>query len=374
MRKLSLALALVAVLAFAGSAAAAESILVGTTTSTADTGLLDYLAPKILKDTGLDMRWIAVGTGKALEHGKNCDVDILMVHAPGAEKKFIAEGHGVSRTEFMFNDFVLVGPAKDPAKIKGRNAADSLKAVAAAGATFASRGDDSGTDKLEKGLWKHAGLAVPDKAAWYMQVGQGMMVTLRMAAERGAYTITDRGTWIAYDAKEHGKSGLVILSEGDMTFLGFLPRQKGQTKKLLARHAATGASLVFFERKDRLHATLALAAEVLGDREFAICRELTKQYEEFILGRLGGLAAAPLDVLGEVTVVIGPEALGGGVCLPQNAEADPAHSDPLALLDAVLAQERARGGKPKEIARRAAGRLGGALTAKEIYERMTRHE
>jgi len=164
------------------------------------------------------------------------------------------------------------------------------------------------------------------------------------------------------------------LPPAPMTFLGFLPRQKGQTKKLLARHAATGASLVFFERKDRLHATLALAAEVLGDREFAICRELTKQYEEFILGRLGGLAAAPLDVLGEVTVVIGPEALGGGVCLPQNAEADPAHSDPLALLDAVLAQERARGGKPKEIARRAAGRLGGALTAKEIYERMTRHE
>ncbi|OIO05316.1 MAG: tungsten ABC transporter substrate-binding protein [Desulfovibrionaceae bacterium CG1_02_65_16] len=216
MRKLSLALALVALLAFAGSAAAAESILVGTTTSTADTGLLDYLAPKVLKDTGLDMRWIAVGTGKALEHGKNCDVDILMVHAPGAEKKFIAEGHGVSRTEFMFNDFVFVGPAKDAAKIKGKNAADSLKSIAAAGATFASRGDDSGTDKLEKGLWKHAGLAVPDKAAWYMQVGQGMLATLRMAAERGAYTITDRGTWIAFDAKERGKSGLVILSEGDM--------------------------------------------------------------------------------------------------------------------------------------------------------------
>jgi tungstate transport system substrate-binding protein len=215
MRKFSLALTLLALLAFAGSAAAAEPILVGTTTSTADTGLLDYLAPKILKDTGLEMRWIAVGTGKALEHGKNCDVDILMVHAPGAEKKFIAEGHGVSRTEFMFNDFVLVGPAKDPAKIKGKSAADAFKTIESAKASFASRGDDSGTDKLEKGLWKHAGLAVPDKAPWYIQVGQGMMVTLRMAAERGAYTITDRGTWIAYEAKEHGKSGLMILSEGD---------------------------------------------------------------------------------------------------------------------------------------------------------------
>jgi len=214
MRQLSLALALVALLAFAGNAAAAESILVGTTTSTADTGLLDNLAPKILKDTGLDMRWIAVGTGKALEHGKNCDVDILMVHAPGAEKKFIDEGNGISRVEFMFNDFVLVGPAKDPAKIKGKGALESLKTIAAAKAPFASRGDDSGTHKLEQKLWKDGGLA-PDKDAWYIQVGQGMLVTLRMAAERGAYTITDRGTWIAYEAKDHGKSGLVILSEGD---------------------------------------------------------------------------------------------------------------------------------------------------------------
>ena len=218
MRKPSLALivlALLASLAFTGSALAAESILVGTTTSTADTGLLDYLAPKISHDIGLEMRWIAVGTGKALEHGKNCDVDVLMVHAPGAEKKFLADGFGVSRTEFMFNDFVLVGPAKDPARIKGKGAADSLKAIAAMKASFISRGDDSGTDKLEKGLWKVAGLAVPDRDPWYVQVGQGMLVTLRMAAERGAYTVTDRGTWIAYEAKDQGRSGLVILSEGD---------------------------------------------------------------------------------------------------------------------------------------------------------------
>ena len=121
MRKFSFVLTLLALLAFSGSALAAESILVGTTTSTADTGLLDALVPKVLKDTGLDMRWIAVGTGKALEHGKNCDVDILMVHAPAAEKKYIAEGNGVSRNEFMYNDFVIVGPAKDPAKVKGKS-------------------------------------------------------------------------------------------------------------------------------------------------------------------------------------------------------------------------------------------------------------
>jgi tungstate transport system substrate-binding protein len=214
MRKLISALALAATLAFAGGALAAEPILVGTTTSTADTGLLDYLQPKILKETGLDMRWIAVGTGKALEHGKNCDVDILMVHAPGAEKKFIEDGFGVSRAEFMFNDFVLVGPAKDPARVKGKPALDALKTIAAAKASFTSRGDDSGTHKLEQKLWKDAGLA-PDKDPWYIQVGQGMLVTLRMSAERGAYTITDRGTWIAFEAKDHGKSGLVILSEGD---------------------------------------------------------------------------------------------------------------------------------------------------------------
>lgn len=215
MRKLTVILALALTLAFAGAALAAETILVGTTTSTADTGLLDALVPKILKDTGLEMRWVAVGTGKALEHGKNCDVDILMVHAPAAEKKFIDEGHGVSRMEFMFNDFVLVGPLKDPAKIKGQGVADALKAIMAAKAPFASRGDDSGTHKAEQALWKNAGLAVPDKESWYIGVGQGMLVTLGLAAERGAYALTDRGTWIAYEAKHHGHPGLAILSEGD---------------------------------------------------------------------------------------------------------------------------------------------------------------
>ena len=215
MRKRIILMTLALAFVFASAALAAETILVGTTTSTADTGLLDNLVPKILKDTGLEMRWIAVGTGKALEHGKNCDVDILMVHAPAAEKKFIDEGHGVSRKEFMFNDFVLVGPVKDPAKIKGKGVADALTAIAGAKALFASRGDDSGTHKMEQSLWKSSGLALPDKESWYIGVGQGMLVTLRLAAERGAYTLADRGTWIAFEAKDHGKSGLAILSEGD---------------------------------------------------------------------------------------------------------------------------------------------------------------
>ncbi len=168
------------------------------------------------------------------------------------------------------------------------------------------------------------------------------------------------------------------LPPAPFTFLGFLPRQKGQAQKLLARHAATGASLIFFERKDRLAATLALAAGVLGDREFAVCRELTKQYEEFILGRLGALTDAPLDVLGEVTVILGPEALAP---LPGGAEAAGAGiaADPKALaqalLDAALAEEKARGGKPREVARRVVERLNGTvpgLTVKDVYDLLKR--
>jgi len=242
MRKLSLnktlALALLLAFACAGTAFAAEDIKLGTTTSTADTGLLDYLEPLVLKDTGLQMRWIAVGTGKALEHGKNCDVDVLMVHAPGAEKKFIEDGNGVSRAQFMYNDFVLVGPVKDPAKIKGKGVADSLKAIAAAKAPFASRGDDSGTHKMEKDLWKVASLPVPDKDSWYIGVGQGMLATLRIAAERGAYTLTDRGTWIKYEAKDQGKSGLAILSEGDKALLNQYSIVQLAPKCTKIKHAA----------------------------------------------------------------------------------------------------------------------------------------
>ena len=166
------------------------------------------------------------------------------------------------------------------------------------------------------------------------------------------------------------------LPPAPFTFLGFLPRQKGQAQKLLARHGATGASLIFFERKDRLAATLALAAGALGDREFAICRELTKQYEEFILGRLGALAATPLEVLGEVTVIIGPEALTPPAVLAgQDAAGGLGGSaptaDPKAALEAVLAEERARGGKPREVARRVAERVPG-LGVKEAYELLKR--
>ncbi len=153
------------------------------------------------------------------------------------------------------------------------------------------------------------------------------------------------------------------LPPAPFTFLGFLPRKTGDVKRLLARHAGSGASLVFFERKDRLAETLALAAQALGDREFAVCRELTKTHEEIFTGRLGALDLPKLAVLGEVTVVVGPEALGA---------AGPGMDGSGLDLDAVIAEEKARGGKPREVARRVAQRVG--ASAKDIYERMVNGE
>jgi len=195
------------------------TLMMATTTSTDDTGLLPVLAEAFKKDTGIELKWVAVGTGKALEHGKNCDVDVLLVHAPAAEKKFVEEGSGVNRTEVMYNDFVLVGPAADPAKIKGGKADAALAAIAATKAPFVSRGDDSGTHKMEQSLWKGANLPAPDKESWYASAGQGMMATLSMAGERGAYTLVDRGTYIAYDDQAKGKPALVVLVEGDKPLL-----------------------------------------------------------------------------------------------------------------------------------------------------------
>jgi 16S rRNA (cytidine1402-2'-O)-methyltransferase len=204
---------------------------------------------------------------------------------------------------------------------------------------------------------------------------QGQAVAL--ISDAGTPVLSDPGYRVARACREAGyrvtsvpgpSAPVVALSACGLppapyTFLGFLPRQKGQAKKLLARHAATAATLVFFERKDRLAATLSLAAEVLGDREFALCRELTKVYEEFILGRLGRLQDADLDVLGEITVVIGPEPVGE--TLPAGAM----QADQDALLAAVMAEEKARGGKPREVARRVAERVSG-MSVKEIYERL----
>jgi tungstate transport system substrate-binding protein len=212
-----LAVAVLALCAAVAAQAADKVLMMATTTSTDNTGLLPVLADAFKKDTGIELRWTAVGTGKALELGKNCDVDVLLVHAPKAEKEFVEAGNGLGRTEVMFNDFVVLGPKNDPAKIKGKTTAEALKAVAAAKAPFISRGDDSGTHKMELSLWKDAGLAAPDKETWYVQAGQGMLATIIMAAERSGYTLTDRATWFTYEAK--GDPALAVLVEGDKPLL-----------------------------------------------------------------------------------------------------------------------------------------------------------
>ncbi|HOQ09903.1 MAG TPA: extracellular solute-binding protein [Syntrophomonadaceae bacterium] len=167
-----------------------------TTTSTEDTGLLDYLLPEFTKDTGYEVQVIAVGTGQAIEMGEAGDVDVILVHSRAAEDKFVEEGYGVDRRDVMYNDFLIIGPADDPAGIKGEP--DVLKAFAAIKekqAPFVSRGDDSGTDKKEKGIWKKANIT--PEGDWYIEVGQGMGDTFRMADEKKAYTLIDRGTYLA---------------------------------------------------------------------------------------------------------------------------------------------------------------------------------
>ena len=198
----------------APSYAQEKVLMMATTTSTEDTGLLPVLAEAFKKKSGIELRWVGVGTGKALEIGRNCDADVLMVHAPDAEKKFMDEGAGKTRTQIMYNDFVLVGPQDDPAKVKGKTVAEALQAVAGAKAPFISRGDKSGTHMAELALWKAAGLEAPDKESWYVSSGQGMLQCLRMAAEKKGYVLADRGTWIKFEASPESK-GFSIVVEGD---------------------------------------------------------------------------------------------------------------------------------------------------------------
>jgi len=194
-------------------------LLMATTTSTDNTGLLDYLIPAFTQDTGIELKWVATGTGKALKLGQHCDVDVLMVHAPPAEKKYIANGFGTDRREIMYNDFVIIGPAADPAGIKGAKINAALAAIKSKQAVFVSRGDNSGTNKKEKLLWKAAAIAQPEKERWYIQTGQGMLSTINVAAERDGYTMTDRGTYIKYEATKKGNPPLKILVADDPILL-----------------------------------------------------------------------------------------------------------------------------------------------------------
>lgn len=187
-----------------------KRLRLATTTSTENSGLLDVIIPDFEKKTGIKVDVIAVGTGKALKLGENGDVDILMVHAPDAEKKFVADGFGSERTEIMYNDFIIVGPESDSAGIKGlKTATEAFAAIAEKKQVFISRGDDSGTNKKEIFLWKEAGVD-PDYS-WYMEVGRGMGSTLITASEKEAYTLTDRGTFLSMT----DKLTVIPLVEGD---------------------------------------------------------------------------------------------------------------------------------------------------------------
>lgn len=190
---------------------AQNEVILATTTSTQDSGLLDVLVPMFERQTGYQVKTISVGTGAALALGARGEADVVLVHAPDAEREWMAQGNGTERLLVMHNDFIVVGPEADPARVRGAGrAVDGLKRIADAGAPFVSRGDNSGTHQLELKLWREAGLD-PKGKPWYIESGTGMGQTLTIADQRQAYTLSDRATWLA----RKGQLGLSLLLEGD---------------------------------------------------------------------------------------------------------------------------------------------------------------
>lgn len=209
-----LLLAALAVVSLAASSAVAEErfITLASTTSTEQSGLFGHLLPQFKAETGIEVRVVAVGTGQALKLGERGDADALLVHDRAGEDRFVADGFGIDRRDVMYNDFVVVGPAADPAGIKGGNdAAAAFGKIAAAKAPFASRGDDSGTHRSELRLWKKVGVDVKAGGQWYRELGAGMGPTLNTAAGMNAYALADRGTWASFKNRQ----SLAILVDGD---------------------------------------------------------------------------------------------------------------------------------------------------------------
>jgi tungstate transport system substrate-binding protein len=206
---IAIGLALVACGSPAAGPSAEKSLILATTTSTQDSGLLDELLPAFTADTGWQVKTLAVGSGQAIELGRRGEADVLLVHSPAAEQKFVAEGSAGQRRLVMHNDFVLVGPAADPAKIKGTTSVDAMRKIATTQSVFVSRGDDSGTNAKEKDLWTKA--AVVPGGAWYQSTGQGMGETLRVTSEKNGYTLSDRATYLA----QRDTLALEVLSQGD---------------------------------------------------------------------------------------------------------------------------------------------------------------
>lgn len=207
-------LALGALLGLGATVQAADKyIVVASTTSTQNSGLFDYMLPKFQAKTGIEVRVVAVGTGQAIRNARNGDADVLFVHHKPSEEKFVNEGFGVQRHDVMYNDFVLIGPKSDPAEVRGmKDITGALAKIAAKQASFASRGDDSGTHKKERGLWKTAGVAIDQSSgSWYRETGSGMGATLNAASGMSAYVLSDRATWLNFG----NKGDLEIVVEGD---------------------------------------------------------------------------------------------------------------------------------------------------------------
>ena len=226
----------------AGAAQAEDKfIIVQSTTSTQNSGLFEHILPMFTDKTGIDVRVVAVGTGQALKNAENGDGDVVLVHSKPDEEKFVAEGWGVKRQDVMYNDFVIVGPAADPANIAGlKDAAEAFKKIAAAQAPFASRGDDSGTNKAELKLWQDAGIDTkPASGQWYLETGSGMGATLNTAVGKQAYTLTDRGTWLSFANKGDFK----VLRGGRPRAVQPIWRHPGQSRQASQCESERGPGL-----------------------------------------------------------------------------------------------------------------------------------
>jgi len=214
MRRIWIGWALLGLLAAAPAEAQRAPVILATTTSTQDSGLLDVLVPLFEKKTGYTVKTIAVGTGQSLALGDRGEADVVLVHAPALELEYLAKGNLINGRLVMHNDFIVVGPPDDPARIKGvKKAADALKKIVERQAKFVSRGDNSGTHAKETALWKAAGIM--PKGAWYIESGQGMGATLTIASEKAAYALTDRATYLAFRKRLQ----LALLLEGDAPLL-----------------------------------------------------------------------------------------------------------------------------------------------------------
>mgnify|MGYP000046420086 FL=1 len=240
-----------------------QSIIVQSTTSTANSGLYDYLLPIFQEETGIQVNVVAVGTGQAIRNAENCDGDVLLVHAKTSEEKFVAAGFGTERTDLMYNDFVIVGPAADPAGVGGMNDVQgALAKIAETGVLFASRGDDSGTHKKEMALWADSGVdPTAASGAWYRETGSGMGATLNAGIGMGAYVMTDRATWISFGNKQD--YAITVQGDEDMfNQYGVIPVNPAKCPSVNVDAAQTFADwLVSDEGQD------AIAAYTVADQQ-----------------------------------------------------------------------------------------------------------